>query len=226
MISTRHPATTMGKHMNEPGDPNGPRRSFLLSSGGILTSAWIASQWPGISAAHDHAAHAASMPTPTGHEFFSATEAADVEAIAAQIVPSGATAGAREARVILFIDRSLATFFSDLAPSFREGLGAFQTAFRAAYPGTSSFAAASTEQQHAFLGTVDRTAFFDSVRMLTLLGMFTDPRYAGNYQQKGWKLIGFEDQHAFTPPFGHYDRDYAGFVPYPGFNPLPSEPQS
>jgi gluconate 2-dehydrogenase gamma chain len=226
MISTRHPATTMGKHMNEPGDPNGPRRSFLLSSGGILTSAWIASQWPGISAAHDHAAHAASMPTPTGHEFFSATEAADVEAIAAQIVPSGATAGAREARVILFIDRSLATFFSDLAPSFREGLGAFQTAFRAAYPGTSSFAAASTEQQHAFLGTVDRTAFFDNVRLLTLLGMFTDPRYAGNYQQRGWKLIGFEDQHAFTPPFGHYDRDYAGFVPYPGFNPLPSEPQS
>jgi hypothetical protein len=30
----------------------------------------------------------------------------------------------------------------------------------------------------------------------------------------GWKLMGFEDQHIFTPPFGDYDRDYAGFVPY------------
>jgi len=225
-MSTRHTAATMGKHMNEPGDPNGyARRSFLLSGGGILTSAWLASQWPEITAAHDHAAQAASMPTPTGNEFLSVDDAADVDAIAAQIVPSGETAGAREAHVIFFIDRSLATFFSGLAPSFREGLGAFQTAFRAAYPGASSFAAASAEQQHAFLSTIDRTAFFDNVRMLTLLGMFTDPRYAGNYQQTGWKLIGFEDQHAFTPPFGHYDRDYTGFVPYPGFTPLISEPQ-
>lgn len=213
--------------MNEPGDPNGnARRSFLLSSGGILTSAWLASQWPEIAAAHEHAAYAASMPTPTGNEFFSASDAADVDAIAAQIVPSGDTAGAREAHVIFFIDRSLATFFSGLAPSFREGLVDFQTAFRTAYPGAPSFAAASAEQQYAFLGTTDRTAFFDTVRMLTLLGMFTDPRYAGNYKQAGWKLIGFEDQHAFTPPFGHYDRDYTGFVPYPGFTPLVSESQS
>jgi len=30
----------------------------------------------------------------------------------------------------------------------------------------------------------------------------------------GWKLMGFQDQHAFTPPFGYYDREYTGFVPY------------
>jgi hypothetical protein len=29
----------------------------------------------------------------------------------------------------------------------------------------------------------------------------------------GWKLVGFTDMHAFVPPFGHYDRDYPGFVP-------------
>jgi hypothetical protein len=45
--------------------------------------------------------------------------------------------------------------------------------------------------------------------------MFCSPRYRGNYRETGWKLIGFEDQHVFTPPFGYYDRDYAGFVPYP-----------
>ena len=27
----------------------------------------------------------------------------------------------------------------------------------------------------------------------------------------GWGLIGFQDQHVFSPPFGHYDRDYPGF---------------
>jgi hypothetical protein len=28
------------------------------------------------------------------------------------------------------------------------------------------------------------------------------------------KLIGFDDTHIYAPPFGYYDRDYAGFVPY------------
>ena len=30
----------------------------------------------------------------------------------------------------------------------------------------------------------------------------------------GWKLVGFVDQHAWEPPFGHYDRGYPGFEPY------------
>jgi hypothetical protein len=27
-------------------------------------------------------------------------------------------------------------------------------------------------------------------------------------------MIGFDDTHVYAPPFGYYDRDYAGFVPY------------
>jgi hypothetical protein len=50
--------------------------------------------------------------------------------------------------------------------------------------------------------------------MLTILGMFTSPKYSGNYQGAGWKLMGFVDQHGFSPPFGHYDAEYHGFVPY------------
>ena len=42
--------------------------------------------------------------------------------------------------------------------------------------------------------------------------MFTLPAYGGNRDRVGWKLIGFEDTHAFYPPFGYYDRDYPGFV--------------
>jgi hypothetical protein len=26
--------------------------------------------------------------------------------------------------------------------------------------------------------------------------------------------MGFVDRHSFTPPFGYYDREYTGFVPY------------
>jgi len=202
------------------------RRSFLLSGGGVLASSWIASQWPAIAAAHDHAEHAASIPTPTNYEFLSASEAADVEALSAHIVPGGDTPGAREAHVVFFIDRALATFFNGLAPAFRTGLAEFQSTFRKAYPDAASYTAASLSQQHAFLLTADQTPFFETMRLMTLVGMFSNPKYAGNFQQSGWNMIGFEDQHVFAPPFGYYDRDYAGFVPYPGFVPITADKQS
>jgi gluconate 2-dehydrogenase gamma chain len=65
------------------------------------------------------------------------------------------------------------------------------------------------------LKTADQGPFFETTRMLTVLGMFSSPRYGGNYQGSGWQLMGFVDQHAFTPPFGYYDARYTGFVPYP-----------
>jgi hypothetical protein len=191
------------------------RRSFLLSSGGLFTSLWVASQWPGIAAAAHHAEQAPVDLAPAHFEFFSAADGADVDAVCAQIVPSGTTPGAREARAVYFIDCSLGTYFAPMAPEFRKGLGEFQTQFLSAHPGVS-FAAASDAAQIAHLKTADKTAFFDTTRMLTVLGMFTSPKYGGNYQSSGWKLMGFADQHAFTPPFGHYDAEYQGFVPYAG----------
>ena len=62
--------------------------------------------------------------------FLTAAEAADVEAVAAQIIPTDDTPGAREAGVVHFIDRALATFFSQLAGDYRAQLAAFQAAFR------------------------------------------------------------------------------------------------
>ena len=44
----------------------------------------------------------------------------------------------------------------------------------------------------AFLKSLDQTPFFESMRMLTMLGMFAAPKYAGNYAGAGWKLLGFE----------------------------------
>jgi len=59
--------------------------------------------------------------------------------------------------VVHFIDRALATFFSDRAPTFRTGLAEFRQAFRKAYPEVASFAAASGTEQIGFLTSVDRT---------------------------------------------------------------------
>ena len=192
--------------------PDVSRRVFLSSSGTALTGAWLASNWPGIAAAAEHAAHASVAPASTGFSFLNAADAADVEAITAQILPSGATPGAREAHAVYFIDRALATFFAQRAAGFSAGLADFQTTFRKTH--ATPFAAASADEQLAFLKTVDRTPFFENMRALTVLGTLCATKYGGNHQGLGWKLMGFEDQHIFTAPFGYYDRDYTGFVPY------------
>ncbi len=196
------------------------RRSFLLSAGGLLGSAWLGAQWPAIAAAAHHAedvaaADIAAAPAWTGYQFLTVDEAKDVDAVAAQIVPSGATPGAREAHAVYFIDRSLATYFSAWSGDFRTGLHEFQRQFRSAHPREPAFAAAKSDDQIAFLQTVDRSPFFETTRTLTLLGMFSAPKYGGNFAGAGWKMMGFEDRHAFTPPFGYYDAKYTGFVPYP-----------
>ncbi len=196
------------------------RRSFLLSTGGLVTTAWLGTQWTAVTAAAHHAedmaaADIAATPAWTGFQFLAADEAKDVDAVAAQIVPSGATPGAREAHAIHFIDRSLATYLAPLAVDFRSGLAEFQAKFRAASPGGPAFAAAASGTQIAFLKTVDQTPFFETTRMLTILGILSAPKYGGNFEGLGWKMIGFEDRHAFAPPFGYYDARYTGFLPYP-----------
>ena len=187
------------------------RRSFLRAVTGALGVSWFALDWSSIAeAAHD--AHLAGKSPGAAAAFLTHREAADVEAICAQIIPSDATPGAREAGVVFFIDRALATFFSPVANDFRVQLNEFQAQALARYPGSESFAALPCERQIEFLKTVEHTPVFLRLRLLTVLGMFAMPSYGGNRDGVGWKLLGFEDQHIFEPPFGYYDRDYPGFV--------------
>lgn len=193
------------------GDGGYSRRTFLRVAGGALGGAWLTLDLAKVAhAAHDAQVAQESSGTPTT-SFLSQAELADVDAITAQIIPTDDTPGAREAGVALFIDRALATFFGRMAPDFRSQLAAFRLRCQAQYPDAGSFAALTHEQQIEFLKQVDRTPFFERVRLLTLVGMFAMPKYGGNRDGVGWKLIGFQDQHIFEPPFGYYDRDYPGF---------------
>jgi hypothetical protein len=197
---------------------NSDRRSILQALGAALSAAALPVHWTEVlqaaQAVHGHHTDTSQGATPAAAPkitFLSAADAADIEAVAAQIVPTDDTPGAREAGVIYFIDRALATFFAQLAPEYHELLAEFRTALHAAHPDAASFASLAPDQQIAFLKTVDRTPFFEATRRLTLLGMFTNPTYGGNRDFIGWKLLGFEDKHIFQPPFGYYDRDYTGF---------------
>jgi gluconate 2-dehydrogenase gamma chain len=190
------------------------RRAVL---NGLAVSLGLASlPWPEMArAAHD--AHvAARVPATAAYKLLGVADAADIEALTSHIVPSDDSPGAREAGVTFFIDTVLGSILAHLRPGFEAGLRDFQQAFRTRHPDASSFAGLSSAQQIEFLHTVETTRFFDQARLLTLCGMFSMQSYGGNRDGAGWKLLGFEDQHVFEPPFGYYDRDYPGFAPLPG----------
>ena len=197
------------------------RRQFVAAIGNLASASWVAMNWPQIAVAAEHSGHAHHDMTapPATLKTLSAAEAAEVDAIANQIVPGGATPGARDARVIYFIDNALGSFFAAQLPSFRQGLAEFESAYAAHGGAGKPFSAAPEAQQIAFLQTVDKTPFFTAVRRLTVLGLIALPKYGGNHDGMGWKLIGVVDRHAWSPPFGYYDQDYAGFTPYPGTQP-------
>ena len=195
------------------------RRSLLQAIAATIGAA-LPSGWPEIAQAAHEAHAAAQLAGEARMSFLSAAEAADIEAVAAQIIPTDDTPGAREAGVVYFIDRALATFLSQLAERLsgaaRRVSGGVS---RTGIPARRRSRRCTSAQQIEYLKTVDRTPFFDTTRLLTLLGMFSMPAYGGNRDGVGWKLIGFEDQHVFQPPFGYYDRDYPGFVVDPAKTP-------
>jgi gluconate 2-dehydrogenase gamma chain len=206
------------------------RRRFLSHGISGLSSAWVTAHWPAVLSAADHAHRAAQSPTPPKFEFFSPEQATEIDAIAARIIPTDGTPGAREAGVVYFIDRALATFASDDQKTYKEGLRELQARVREMFPAVERFSAATPEQQDEVLRSLDDHAsvparpfrphpaaqsFFETVRQHTIAGFLIDPDAGGNRDGVGWKVIGREREHMFQPPFGYYDKDYSGWQPLP-----------
>ena len=156
-----------------------------------------------IAAAQEHAHVAVAQNGTAKLEFFDEASAADVAAIAGQILPSDDGPGAKEAGAIYFIDRALTTFDSDKQDAYRAGL----KDLRARAGG--SFAALASGKQIELLHVIEKSDFFDLVRTHTLLGFLADPSYGGNRDKIGWKHIGFDDRTMWQPPFGFYDKEPA-----------------
>src|SRR5574342_163674 len=93
--------------------PQRSRRQFLIDSVAGIGGAWVAANYAGIMEAQAFVQQQAASGQPIKYAFFTPEQAAEVEAMAAQIIPTDSTPGAREARVINFIDRALVTFEGD-----------------------------------------------------------------------------------------------------------------
>ena len=181
------------------------RRSFLIESAAGLSGAWVAANYSGILAAEKYVLKAAQAGKAATFQFFSPDQAAEIEAMAAQIIPTDETPGAREARVINFIDRALSTFAKNSQEQYTKGLADLQAQTTQMFPGAAKFSALSPDDQIKVLTAMEKTPFFNTVRTHTVIGFFASPVHGGNQDKIGWKLIGYDDSLNFRPPFGYYD---------------------
>src|SRR4051812_31726919 len=83
------------------------RRAFVATVASGIAATWLTARASDLEAA---AAYAASTTGSVPFETLTADQARELDAITAAIVPTDDTPGAREANVVRFIDRSLATF--------------------------------------------------------------------------------------------------------------------
>jgi gluconate 2-dehydrogenase gamma chain len=147
--------------------------------------------------------------------FFTEAEALVVAAAASRIFPSDDSGpGAKEAGVVIYIDRQLAGPYG--RDRYRYAQGPFEEAaarefgyqgeatpaetYREGLKGLKGFDRLSLEEQDKQLRKIESSHFFALLRQNTIEGMFCDPVHGGNVDMVGWQLVGFPG-----PRMSNYD---------------------
>ncbi len=179
------------------------RRFFLKQTAGAAGAAWLRVVLPGLAAISQAACTAKEEKAP--FTILSDAEAAEFEAIAARIIPTTDTPGAREAGVIYFLDQSFGSFNAPMLPMLQGGLQQLQ----AGIDDGRRFSELSDGEQDSLLEENQATPFFQIIRMMTFAGFFGLSEYGGNKDGVGWALLGMDaNTHAYSSPFGYYDAEY------------------
>jgi len=174
------------------------RRSLLLSA---LSAATLSD----IAKAQQHAQSANA--SKAAFRYLSAADASEIEALAARVIPSDGTPGAREAGCIYFIDRALETFDREKRELYSTGLAATQQKRAELFPESHTLAGLEGSQAVTLLKAIEETEFFKLLRTHTIMGFLSTPEWGGNQGMVGWAHIGLEHKMAFQPPFGFYDGE-------------------
>lgn len=185
------------------------RRQFLAGLSTAAKSSLIVLSLPAILTA----CRQANEQNPTAsadaqYTILSNDLAIELDAVSARIVPTDDTPGAREAGSVRFMDVVLADGRQDQLTILQTGMVELNASASREF-GVSSFAALSETQQDALLTAIETTPFFSTVRFLTVASLFALPQYGGTGPDVGYNLIGMTHAHAYMPPFGYYDADYA-----------------
>jgi hypothetical protein len=185
--------------------PSPTRRHFLILAGGTaLAGLWFSRETLQRALIATRAALGGATPP---FQVLTAAQAADLEAVASCVIPTDDLPGAREARVIVFLDRVLAEASRETQRAVADGLADLgRRTVRRAGRGVR-FAGLAEDDQLALLRDIEHTPFFGQVRALTVIGMFAHPQWGGNFEGAGWRVLGFEPRFAWQPPFGAYDAE-------------------
>lgn len=178
-----------------------PSRRNLLKGAGIVGAAAI-----GVSTtAHIIAAEsdpsrqvATAIQAREALEVLTAEEAETLAAICDCLIPSDDNGpGAKEARAVHYIDRSLASHNAGARHNYMIGLSAINDYARRTHQ--KPFNQLMVDQQNAILLAVQTnqidgfapsgSGFFNMVRSHTIDGTFCDPYYGGNQDFVGWDMI-------------------------------------
>ena len=180
------------------------RRDFLLRSSSVAAL-------PLLTGAHANvlrAIHREASSTPRPPGFLSPSQYNVIQAAVDRIFPAiDGAPNASAMHVPQFIDIALQRVLADARKAYVEGIRTVEATTRKLYPRSKGFVSLDERQQDAVLAALEETPFFKMLGAHTVAACFADPKYGGNYEQSGWKLVGHEHRGAWAPPFGYYDRD-------------------
>lgn len=131
-----------------------------------------------------------------GWQYFTAEEAALVDALCEQIVPADKDPGAKQAAVVRYIDHQLTGPLKRYAKAYRTGLPELEQACVRS-KGKKFVELPFVEQTH-FLESIERgpnkslTLFFAIVVDHTMQGFYGDPKHGGNADEASWKMLKIE----------------------------------
>jgi len=179
------------------------RREFLhrcaICAGAVaLPPAWAKL----LAAAQHHGSHpeAPRASKPLEFKYLAPGQASTIEAICEQIIPADEDPGGRWAGVVHYIDLGLAGDLKEYRPVYEAGLKRLAALTREV--GVRRFAELDFVAQTKILEKLEKDdlreggtsgrEFFQLVRQHTIEGFFGDPKYGGNREMMGWKVLKFE----------------------------------
>jgi len=145
-------------------------------------------------------AQAAASPRREAFENLTAAEAELLDAIVDRLIPSDAQGpGAREARVVHYIDRALGGALASSRPAYAAGLASLDR-YATSSRGKRFLDLTDTDKDSVLIDvetgaatgfTGSSAQFFALMLNHTRQGMFGDPYYGGNANFIGWDLLGY-----------------------------------
>lgn len=176
-------------------DPTLTRRAFLRE-----TTIYGGGLWISLSLPRPNAARAAAESSQRAA--LTETEWVTLEAITGRIIPTDHEPGAIEAGCVNFIDKALAHEDAQARPLYSLGIGGTEQVAQRRF--ARPFAKLTPAEQDEVLvaleqggppgwpeGPVSSAAFFATVRAHTILAFLADPKYGGNRNFAGWKVVGY-----------------------------------